>query len=248
MDNNSNVDKEKPSESGQKFDASKTMEQLKNGLMNGWNKAGEAFRNAVKSINDKVNPVEVIEYNAKRDFLKLIYCLIIADKEVTDNEKAEFVSIGAELDPDFNDYYEQDQLRIDELVRENEKDFGYLGSIKVTMGNIIAEIIKQPDVTIQDRKVLLWDILVMAEVGGYKSEEKELVKYAASKVKISETLLSEMVNYYDAIEEINSELEELKKSPRPFNDIYPIFEKLGDRKSVMEEAVAELLKDKEGGM
>ena len=93
-------------------------------------------------------------------------------------------------------------------------------------------------------KLLLWDLLVVAESdSAYQEEEAKLIRYIARHLEIDKSIIPEMEHSLRAVMAIEHEMDWLKATNRPFGTVEPVLKELADRKDTILQGVHNLMGD-----
>lgn len=179
----------------------------------------------------------------KKDFVKLLYYLAVSDEKFQENEKKSFEEFGCELDSDFETYKETLIKKCDEQIRTCEKEYGYFNAVKLGAQKVLQELGSQPGITMQDKKLLCWDLLTIAGLDGFEDSELDFIRFTSEKIGVEPAILLEMQNYYKAVIALDNELEWLKPSMRPYCEIAPVVNELGKRRLEITDAIHDLIQD-----
>ena len=179
-----------------------------------------------------------------KDSLRLIYCLIIADGIVSDEEKHKFCELWQELDPEFSSY--QVQL-IDEgnhlLDTFSEDEDDYYDNIHNHVSEIIHKTSAPKESGIRG-KILVWDLLTVAySEGEYSSNEKRLLRFIAKCLGVDYAILLEMEHTVRTLLAIEAEENWLKNTHRSYAVVEERVNELTERKNTIMLGIRTLMVD-----
>lgn len=179
-----------------------------------------------------------------RDSLRIIYCLMIADGQVSDEETARVCEIGQELDPEFPSYQ---SVLIEEgaelMSTPSEDGEDYYDSIH----DRISEIVHTSSVSKENGlrgKILLWDLITIAfSDGDYATNEKRLLRYIAKCLGVDYAILLEMEQTVRTLLAVEAEESWLKSSDRTYEIVKERTDELTGRKDSIMQGIRALLAD-----
>ena len=179
-----------------------------------------------------------------KDSLRIIYCLMIIDGKVSEEETARFCEIGRELDPEFEAY--QNAL-VDEgtglMNMPSEDEDGYYDNIHDFVSQIIHTGSRQNNSGIRG-KTLIWDLLAVAySEGEYSASEKRLLRFITKSLGVDSAVLLEMEHTVRTLLAIEAEEKWLKDTDRPYTTVEERVNELTERKNTIMMGVHALLAD-----
>jgi len=243
----------KLSESLKLDEAGRKLDEAKQKFTDAADAGLESARQAAADVKGRFDgSVEAAEtarkvQNVRKNAVKLIFCMILADGEVSETELSQFDEIGQALDEAFGTYRDRLVEECRAQVAAKEKDYGYLNAVKLCAQSC-AEALADPELFgAEKKKGLLWNLLATAYTGGPDASEKELLEFAAEKLGIDAVILQEMELYYQTVTELDREMAWLKESERPFKEIEPLLNEVTDRRTVIDRAINDLIADRTCG-
>jgi len=205
------------------------------------NAVGQGVDAAKKALNIPTGKEEFQPDPDIYDFIQLLYYVITVDGEITEAEDKKFTELATELDENYPVYKESLINGCLSQIELNNSEYGH--QIAVKLG--VQAILLKKERSFREKKMIFWDMLSLAYIDSFSTEEQDLIRFVREKLSLPKTLLEEMQNYCSAIKEINDEKELLRSSPRPYNEIEPLVNELTDRQVAMTDAITELLKDED---
>ena len=179
-----------------------------------------------------------------RDSLRLLYCMIIVDGVVSDEETARFCEIGQELDPEFSSYQE---TIIEEGTLLMKSSFADNDEYYDNVHDLASEILKSAD-TLKENgvrgKLLLWDLLTVAySEGEFSLNEKRLLRLITKRFGVDSSVLLEMEHTLRTLMAIENEENWLRNSDRSYAVVEERMNELEDRKNTIMQGVKALIAD-----
>lgn len=190
-----------------------------------------------------------------RDALRIMYCMILIDGNVSEEEEEKFCEIGLACDQDFDECKKQ---LIDECngVVQSESaqgiDFVSIASVDSEeyydqIHDYVGDLIKEENFYQTEgvrAKWLIWNLLAIAySEGDYSTNERRLMRYIAKKSGVDNTVLLEMEHTFSTLIAIEKEEEWLKSSDRPYKVIEERVVELSNRKNAIMQGINALISD-----
>ena len=190
-----------------------------------------------------------------RDALRIMYCMILIDGSVSEEEEEKFCEIGLACDQDFDACKKQ---LIDECngVVQSESaqgiDFVSIASVDSEeyydqIHDYVGDLIKEENFYQTEgvrAKWLIWNLLAIAySEGDYSTNERRLMRYIAKKSGVDNTVLLEMEHTFSTLIAIEKEEEWLKSSDRPYKVIEERVVELSNRKNAIMQGINALISD-----
>lgn len=190
-----------------------------------------------------------------RDALRIMYCLMLIDGNVSEEEEKKFNEIGLACDQDFdsckkqlidecNGVVQAESAQGVELVSTVSEDSEeYYDQIHDYVGDLIKEENFYQTEGVR-AKGLIWNLLAIAySEGDYSTNERRLLRYIAKKSGVENTILLEMEHTFSTLIAIEKEEEWLKSSDRPYKVIEERVVELSNRKNAIMQGVNALISD-----
>ena len=189
------------------------------------------------------------------DALRIMYCMILIDGNVSEEEEEKFCEIGLACDQDFDACKKQ---LIDECngVVQSESaqgiDFVSIASVDSEeyydqIHDYVGDLIKEENFYQTEgvrAKWLIWNLLAIAySEGDYSTNERRLMRYIAKKSGVDNTVLLEMEHTFSTLIAIEKEEEWLKSSDRPYKVIEERVVELSNRKNAIMQGINALISD-----
>lgn len=190
-----------------------------------------------------------------RDALRIMYCMMLIDGNVSEEEEEKFCEIGLACDQDFDACKKQ---LIDECngVVQSESaqgiDFVSIASVDSEeyydqIHDYVGDLIKEENFYQTEgvrAKWLIWNLLAIAySEGDYSTNERRLMRYIAKKSGVDNTVLLEMEHTFSTLIAIEKEEEWLKSSDRPYKVIEERVVELSNRKNAIMQGINALISD-----
>ena len=190
-----------------------------------------------------------------RDALRIMYCMMLIDGNVSEEEEEKFCEIGLVCDQDFDACKKQ---LIDECngVVQSESaqgiDFVSIASVDSEeyydqIHDYVGDLIKEENFYQTEgvrAKWLIWNLLAIAySEGDYSTNERRLMRYIAKKSGVDNTVLLEMEHTFSTLIAIEKEEEWLKSSDRPYKVIEERVVELSNRKNAIMQGINALISD-----
>lgn len=190
-----------------------------------------------------------------RDALRFLYCLMLIDGTVTEEEEAKFSEIGLAYDEDFDIYkkqlidecYEAAQSESAQGVEffslESEKKEDFYDQLHDYVGDLIKEENFYRTEGIR-AKELIWNLLAIAySEDEYSENERRLIRYIAEKSGVDRAILPEMEHELTSLIEIEKEEEALRLTDWPEKVIEERTAELSKRKNTIMRRVNDLISE-----
>ena len=177
-----------------------------------------------------------------RSALKILYYLLAIDGEIDDVELGHFCSMGMSMDPaNFTDY-SQDLESECRLTFVNVID-EYYDLISEAVDEALINEAKKDDQGITPR-LLIWDLFAAAFCNQeYDESEKRLINHIARKINVDKSIVLEMEQMMNTLTSIQSEIDLVSQTSRPYSEIRPIIDELEKRQKVITESAEYLIAD-----
>ena len=215
-------------------------------------KSAEGLKKSLSDTAEKKSGAAVL---SMRDALRIMYCLMLADGSISEEEKGKLDEIGRTCDSYFDSYKAQlieecnsairpgTKRNIDLALCTPEEREEYYDLIHDYVGEILmGDNIHKSDG--MQAKVLLWNLLAIANSEGeYSKNEKRFIRYFAMKTGIDGSVRMEMEQTFSTLVAIEREEVWLKSSDRPYRVIEERVNELQDRKNAIMQGVNALIKD-----
>lgn len=190
-----------------------------------------------------------------RDSLRIMYCLMLIDGTVSEEEEAKYNEIGLACDQDFDSCKQQliDECNgavqsetaqgVEFVSVESVDSEEYYDQIHDYVGDLIKEENFYQTEGVR-AKGLIWNLLVIAySEGDYSTNERRLMRYIAKKSGVDNTILLEMEHTFSTLIAIEKEEEWLKSSDRPYKVIEDRVVELSNRKDTIMQGIKALISD-----
>ena len=190
-----------------------------------------------------------------RDALRIMYCIILIDGNVSEEEEEKFFEIGLACDQDFDACKKQ---LIDEcngvVQSESAQGIDFVSIVSVDseeyydqIHDYVGDLIKEENFYQTEgvrAKWLIWNLLAIAySEGDYSTNERRLMRYIAKKSGVDNTVLLEMEHTFSTLIAIEKEEEWLKSSDRPYKVIEERVVELSNRKNAIMQGINALISD-----
>ena len=190
-----------------------------------------------------------------RDALRIMYCLMLIDGTVSEEEEEKFGEIGLACDQDFDSCKKQ---LIDEcngaVQSESAQGIEFVSIASVDseeyydqIHDYVGDLIKEENFYQTEgvrAKWLIWNLLAIAySEGDYSTNERRLMRYIAKKSGVDNTVLLEMEHTFSTLFAIEKEEEWLKSSDRPYKVIEERVVELSNRKDAIMQGINALISD-----
>lgn len=190
-----------------------------------------------------------------RDALRIMYCMILIDGNVSEEEEEKFCEIGLACDQDFDACKKQ---LIDEcngvVQSESAQGIDFVSIVSVDseeyydqIHDYVGDLIKEENFYQTEgvrAKWLIWNLLAIAySEGDYSTNERRLMRYIAKKSGVDNTVLLEMEHTFSTLFAIEKEEEWLKSSDRPYKVIEERVVELSNRKNAIMQGINALISD-----
>lgn len=173
--------------------------------------------------------------------LKVFYYLIAADGEIKNEEMEKLDSIGQSLDSKFSEYREHFLKECaSELQREKVPGDDY-DIYEEASDRALRTEIKEDD-SFLPANVFIWNMLVIAcNDGKFDSKERNLIRHLVRSYKIDYAVYLEMESSALAALDIETELQWIKTTDRPYLQIEELVNELNNRRDTIYRSVEDLI-------
>ena len=190
-----------------------------------------------------------------RDALRIMYCMMLIDGIVSEEEEKKICEIGLECDQDFDSCKKK---LIDEcngaVQSESAQGIEFVSIASVDseeyydqIHDYVGDLIKEENFYQTEgvrAKWLIWNLLAIAySEGDYSTNERRLMRYIAKKSGVDNTVLLEMEHTFSTLIAIEKEEEWLKSSDRPYKVIEERVVELSNRKNAIMQGINALISD-----
>lgn len=173
--------------------------------------------------------------------VKLMCMMMAVDGDISKQELGQLQEIGNELDEHFPEYQEKTVEECTALVEKLDAE-NYREELHDVVRDVIQESLHASGATVPV-KLLLWNLLVVAQSDSCYQEEAKLIRYIARHLEIDKSIVPEMEHALRAMLAIENEMEWLKNTDRPFGTVEPVLTELAKRKATIVQAVHDLIGD-----
>ncbi len=156
------------------------------------------------------------------------YYLMAIDEKVSADELAKFHEIGQELDPEAFPSYKDNLIVECEKYIQVAKDDEYYDVVLECVDKALLG--QDNDTALIPSRLLVWNMLVVAFSNReYANAERRLIKHVVRLTETDESAFLQMEELLKAGMAIESELNWVKASDRPYSKVAPIVEELTHR-------------------
>lgn len=172
--------------------------------------------------------------------LKTFYYMMSIDGKITSDELSKFDEVGATLAADyFNEHKNTIISECNSKINMSEVDF-----YDVIQEDIDEAIDESDGFNKIGSRLVIWNLLVIAiSDGEYSSEEKKLLRHISRVTGVEADILLEMEQSMNTIIAVQTALENLKNSDRPYSEIGKLVEEYNARRNTVLKSVMELIQD-----
>ena len=176
-----------------------------------------------------------------RNALKVFYYLIAADGKILDEELRKFDEIGAALDPAFEAHKAEIIAECNAQLENTIDPEDYYDVLQDAVGEAIDSSGYDGGSFITPR-LLLWNMLTIAYCDGdYAEQERRLLKCVVRKLNIDKAVFLEMENSILTVTELETELQWIKTTDRPYLQIEAMVNRINHRRDTIFESVMALI-------
>ena len=178
-----------------------------------------------------------------KEILKIYYYLIVIDGTATSKEIQKFEEIGNRIctSGDFNSKKYEVFTDCDWQMRKSFNNNDYYEVIQAGVKDSLNSIYYLSE---EEKKLILWDLLILAECDGTTSEEeKGLIQFISSKWEIDRIVCMEMEIAIKSIGAVEKEIEWAKTINKPYVEIEKLIKELTVRKKTILKSIQVLISD-----
>ena len=180
----------------------------------------------------------------KRSVVEVFYYLMAIDGDPDQIMMTKFYELGTEVDADqFPEY--RDEL-VDYCSRQKCRMIDPEDYYDV-LSECVDRSLKQTTDNVEEgmtSRMLVWNLLVNALYDRkYSDNERRLIKHIVRTLNIETSVFLEMEQLIKTSVAVSDEIEWLKTSDRPFNEIAPIFDEAQRRAKVISDSAMALIED-----
>ena len=197
----------------------------------------------VQAVSEAVKKKEEVHGKIPSEGAIELMCMVMAaDGEISEQEISQLREIGEKLENGFSEHQDQTVEACTALVKKLDGE-DYQEELHDAVWDVIQRALNAPGATVPV-KLLLWDLLVVAESDStYQEEEAKLIRYIARHLEIDKSIIPEMEHSLRAVMAIKNEMDWLKATNRPFGTVEPVLKELADRKDTILQGVHNLIGD-----
>ena len=175
--------------------------------------------------------------------LKVLYYLLLADGDVSDDELESYDRIGNELDEaHFRELRDQVINACNKTVENVSLD-----EYQSTILSVVDQELSVQTNTLAEGvspRLLLWNLIVLAYSNHqYDASEEQIVKHIIETQNINESVYYEMKQIAETAISLDNELSWVAKENRPYSEIRPIVEEIEERIQVLRTIAENLISD-----
>lgn len=197
----------------------------------------------VQAVSEAVRKKEEVHGMITSEGAIQLMCMVMAaDGDISEKELSQIQEIGEKLDDSFSEHQGQTVEACTALVKKLDAE-NYQEELHDAVRDVIQSALNAPGATVPV-KLLLWDLLVVAESDStYQEEEARLIRYIARHLEIDKSIVPEMEHSLRAVTAIENEMDWLKATNRPFGTVEPVLKDLAARKDTILQGVHDLISD-----
>lgn len=197
----------------------------------------------VQAVSEAVRKKEEVHGMITSEGAIQLMCMVMAaDGDISEKELSQIQEIGEKLDDSFSEHQGQTVEACTALVKKLDAE-NYQEELHDAVRDVIQSALNAPGATVPV-KLLLWDLLVVAESDStYLEEEAKLIRYIARHLEIDKSIVPEMEHSLRAVTAIENEMDWLKATNRPFGTVEPVLKDLAARKDTILQGVHDLISD-----
>lgn len=197
----------------------------------------------VQAVSEAVRKKEEVHGMITSEGAIQLMCMVMAaDGDISEKELSQIQEIGEKLDDSFSEHQGQTVEACTALVKKLDAE-NYQEELHDAVRDVIQSALNAPGATVPV-KLLLWDLLVVAESDStYQEEEAKLIRYIARHLEIDKSIVPEMEHSLRAVTAIENEMDWLKATNRPFGTVEPVLKDLAARKDTILQGVHDLISD-----
>lgn len=197
----------------------------------------------VQAVSEAVRKKEEVHGMITSEGAIQLMCMVMAaDGDISEKELSQIQEIGEKLDDSFSEHQGQTVEACTALVKKLDAE-NYQEELHDAVRDVIQSALNAPGATVPV-KLLLWDLLVVAESDStYLEEEAKLIRYIARHLEIDKSIVPEMEHSLRAVTAIENEMDWLKATNRPFGTVKPVLKDLAARKDTILQGVHDLISD-----
>lgn len=178
-----------------------------------------------------------------KEILKIYYYLIVIDGAATSKELQKFEEIGKKIciSGDFNSKKYEILMDCDWQMKKSFSNSDYYDVIQAGVKDSLNSIYYLSE---EEKKLILWDLLILAECDGkYSEEEKKLIQFILYRLEIDKTVYMEMELAIKSVMAVEREIEWVKTTNKPYVEIDGLIKELTIRKNTILKSIQALIKD-----
>lgn len=178
------------------------------------------------------------------DALKIYYCLMSVDGQISPEEEQKYLQIGTEIDAEFikhKDALADDcRKQIDEAADSEER----YEMIHDLVSDLIRASKEKTSASTVRGKLILWNMYAIAYSDSeFSREEKQLIRYICRALQIDKSVPAEMEQTFRTLMAIDEEEKWLKTTNRPYSKVEERLNELADRKQTIMQSVYAMISD-----
>lgn len=180
----------------------------------------------------------------RKSAITAFYYLVASDGVISGEELYKFDELAKQIDPEGFETYR------DELIQSCEAQIGSVIDTDDYLDVIIEGIdkaIQKSSATFEVRiptRLVVWDMLVISYADAdYSENERKVIKHVVRLMEIERSVFMEMESMIKTAEAVDRELEWLKTSNRPYNEVRPLIEEIEKRQSNIQKSAQNLIED-----
>lgn len=210
-------------------------EGAKSGIAFGVSAVSEVVEGLVPKENDADD-----EHQDYREFIAILWYLAQVDGIVSDEEKKALEQLALSVDEGYGRYAEELEAECASSLEVSAKEFGLSAGAKIEAQKIIETL----QLSHVEAKLLCWNLLALANSDGMSGGEFDFIRFVSEIAGVSRSVFEELRNYSDAVVEIGSARERLRKSNRGYADVESLVVEYEKRERAVLEAAQALVEDR----
>lgn len=240
-------------------------EELANAMKNAVQSGQNALNAAISSAKDGVEKKEADSGNepeelsevvkdvalpapekslSTEEMLKIIYCLMSVDGEISTEEEQKFNQIGTEMDAEFTEHkeaYVEECRKLLDDVDDSEERYEVIHDF---VSDLIRASKDSSSVAPVGGKLILWDLYaIVYSDNEFTDAEQKLLRYICRALQIDKSVASEMEQTFKTLMAIDNEEKWLKTTNRRYDKIEERLNELADRKQTIMQSIYALISD-----
>ena len=183
-----------------------------------------------------------MKYLDRIGLIKTIYCLMMTDRNLSNEEMKQFEEIGAEIDPTDFDHFKEDIItECNEKLLKYKNDPDYYDILQEYIDTFVKDNLNSDTLA---TRYTIWNLFAVAyNEEQIDQDEMRLIRHVSRTLNMSKADYLEMEQYMKTIVDLRCEKAMLESSSKQYSEIRPMVDSIELRQRTIMQSVTTLIND-----